>query len=335
MGDLANFLWAFATVKVHHKVLNSAASAVLERDNSLESFSEQDISNTLWSYAVLKVSNAELLKVSAAAFESRIHEFSIFGFVATLWAFATLRESLVSMKAVSEQLQQSERSVDMEPRGCAMLVWSMAKLRQNEHTEPLFLLLANRTILPKVNYFEARDVSNTLWAFATSQVMQQRMFEALTERGARIVSSFTPQAMANSMWACAKMRVCANNFFAAVVDVALKQSLRRWPSQALTTIYWSMFTTDSRAPLFTGAVIGQLQARAEEFNDMDLATLTVILQRDKKWPADFLELRHGMLTRIGRETRLRRLPRTYEALKKNTRLSLCTALFYEFCFFDQ
>ncbi|CAE8718246.1 unnamed protein product, partial [Polarella glacialis] len=316
--EFANLTWAFATVKLKHDFLGQVSERILaegSRQSLLLDFGEQDLSTLTWGFATLRLKDEQLLRAVAVQAEAKIHEFSVPGLVCTVWGFATLKVKPSFLPSAIERFQTGKTSDRLEPRGCSMLLWSMATLRHDEKSELFYLHLADRCILPLAQQFHAQDTSNCLWAFATARVQNQAVFQALAGRALRDIGSFTSQALANVAWACSKMRAADVEIADAATIEALRRPLRTWSPQALVTLCWASAEAKIPPVRLLGPVTDEMRSRPNAFNDVDLATLTLVLQADRGWGPEDEKLRRAALLRIAAEASRRVLPRTKHMLK--------------------
>merc|ERR1712062_795977 len=151
--------------------------------------------------------------------------------------------------------------------------------------------VADRYIVPQARLFHAQDVSNSLWAFATCRVQHQFAYEALAIRDVQIIQSFNQQGMANTVWSCAKMQALVPRLFEAAAAEACSRQLRDWSPRALVMLFWSFSEVRQCRLDLLPAVCTELQARAQAFNDVDLATLTALFRDGTVWPADIAHWR--------------------------------------------
>mmetsp|Transcript_38136 Transcript_38136/g.105040 ORF Transcript_38136/g.105040 Transcript_38136/m.105040 type:complete len:524 (+) Transcript_38136:66-1637(+) len=314
--EFSNLLWALAVVRVKDDdVLWHAPREIVTRwGPALEGFTEQDVSNIAWSYATLQVPQRELFQRISSAVETRTSEFTTVALVTTTWAFATLREDAPFARAATKNLEQRLEQVDV--RGCAMLLWALATLKYEEWMELFFVSIADRRVKPEVDMFHAQDVSNCLWAFATLRVMHTDAFELLATRAVKILDTANAQAITNVTWSCAKMQFKTPGLYESVVNEALRRSLRTWPPQSISLFSWALAEVGYTDVRLSEAIAGELQARREAFNDVDLATLAHFFRAEER--AVFRGAHSPAviaLTCIAAEVRRRALPRTKEALE--------------------
>lgn len=316
--ELSNLAYAYALMKFNHGVVEQVSTEVVNRAGPhLHPFIDQDIANFVWACASLQVQHSELFQATAVAMEARAHDFSPTGLVNILWAFATLRESAPFVQVVLDRLEDENQCRGLEPRAAANTLWSLATLRhKDERCAAFCMLAAQNCILPQANILHPQDVSNVLWAFTTTRLEHPQLFSALGSRTISAIDIFNHQALGNVAWACARMQVPATEeVLNAIADEALrKHSLKSWSPQSMTTVSWALAESGTWHGDFLTAVSSELQARADAFNDVDLATLAVVFRPHEVWAPGLAGTRRAAMARIMGEASRRLLPRTRDAL---------------------
>ncbi|CAJ1398038.1 unnamed protein product [Effrenium voratum] len=79
------------------------------------------------SLATLQIRDVELLAAAGQEVDAKVQLFTPQGLVCTTWAFASLRLEAVFLDKAVARLQEFQ----LEPKGCAMLLWSLATLRKD------------------------------------------------------------------------------------------------------------------------------------------------------------------------------------------------------------
>lgn len=316
--DWSGLAWAFGTVSADHPLMDGLAKTLNERKDFLSTCGEQEVSSIIWAFATLKKksSSPALLESTAAEVKLRTHEFSVQSLVNITWGFATLRARPAFLPEVLEQIQGNLGWRELGPRGSARLLWSLATARRSDQSELFYFLLADRVILPLASEFQAQDVSNVLWAFATARVRHDPVFKALAARSHEIIAHFVPQALVNVAWACAKMRAQAPQLLEAAAAETVRRDLRAWTPQGLVTLCWSCAEYGYREIQLLEATIQELSRRPKTFNDVDLATLVAVLAPESGWSSSFDATRRTALELIAHQAKAIRLPFTREALRQ-------------------
>ncbi|CAE7896968.1 rha-1 [Symbiodinium microadriaticum] len=309
--DLANLTWSFAAAKLSHDLLKQVPALVLEDSRGVAAFEEQDLSALAWGLATLRLREEELLQALGEEVTVKLASFTVPGLICTTWAFASLRVKAPFLREALDQLRHSGR---LEPRGCSMMLWSLASLRHDDRSELFYYLMADTVILPRARDFEAQDVSNCLWAFATARVQHEAVFQALVSQATQSVHRFTSQALANTTWACAKMHAReAKAMVEVAADEALRRPQRTWSSQGLVTLCWASAEVQVAPARLLTSVTEELHSRPNAFNDVDLATLVFTL-KEELWQ-EHQHVRQACLLRIRAETARRHLPATSGMLR--------------------
>ena len=64
-----------------------------------------------------------------------------------------------------------------------------------------------KAAVPKLGEFNAQDVSNTAWAYATAGHAAPELFDAMAEAAVPKLGEFTEQALANTAWALSLIHI--------------------------------------------------------------------------------------------------------------------------------
>ncbi|CAJ1412994.1 unnamed protein product, partial [Effrenium voratum] len=123
--EISNLTWSFAKTKLSHQLLASVREVA--KSKGLNSFEEQDLSSFTWGLATLQIRDVELLAAAGQEVDAKVQLFTPQGLVCTTWAFASLRLEAVFLDKAVARLQEFQ----LEPKGCAMLLWSLATLRKD------------------------------------------------------------------------------------------------------------------------------------------------------------------------------------------------------------
>ena len=73
-----------------------------------------------------------------------------------------------------------------------------------------------RDVALRVSEFNAQDIANTAWAFASLGQLDEKLFAAPAREAALRVSDFKAQGMANAVWAFATLGQLDEKLFAAL-----------------------------------------------------------------------------------------------------------------------
>ena len=61
----------------------------------------------------------------------------------------------------------------------------------------------------RLDQFNAQDLANTAWAFATVGQQDEQLFKALAKMAERHLDQFNAQGLANAAWALTESAACA------------------------------------------------------------------------------------------------------------------------------
>jgi len=310
---VSNLLWAFATIRVEHELFSWIAGQLAAGGGNLQDFQQLDISNTIWAYATVQCQHPEFFSLVASVVNNRMHEFEAQGLATTCWSFASLKTQASFIPCIIEHLEANRLWAKLEPRQCAMLVWSFATLRHYGQVEAFCLLFADRCVLHQIDSFHGQDVSSFLWAMSTTRVEHTEISDALTRRASEIAHSLPAQAMSNIIWAAAKLQVRSPDLLDAFTTEATKRQFRSWPPVSITTFCWALAEMGHDHTELLSFVGTELQTRIRHFNDIDLATVVRLL-RSPDLPANVILQHRRLLADIEEEAGRRHLPRTSETL---------------------
>eukprot|EP00441_Pelagodinium_beii_P002943 CAMPEP_0197701934 /NCGR_PEP_ID=MMETSP1338-20131121/123877_1 /TAXON_ID=43686 ORGANISM="Pelagodinium beii, Strain RCC1491" /NCGR_SAMPLE_ID=MMETSP1338 /ASSEMBLY_ACC=CAM_ASM_000754 /LENGTH=180 /DNA_ID=CAMNT_0043285695 /DNA_START=26 /DNA_END=564 /DNA_ORIENTATION=+ len=180
-------------MKMKHDLVETVSGFILKAEKqSLAGFQEQDLSTLTWGFASLRLRDESLFNAIGLEVAEKLPTFSLPGIVCTLWSFASLRVTPSFLDMAIHHLKFGRLADKLEPRGCSMLLWSLATLRSHGPDVELFYYhLAERCILPRVQRFHGQDISNCLWAFATARIQHEATFTALARQSLPAMSGFT------------------------------------------------------------------------------------------------------------------------------------------------
>eukprot|EP00747_Dinoflagellata_sp_TGD_P051099 gnl/TRDRNA2_/TRDRNA2_147154_c0_seq2.p2 gnl/TRDRNA2_/TRDRNA2_147154_c0~~gnl/TRDRNA2_/TRDRNA2_147154_c0_seq2.p2 ORF type:complete len:126 (+),score=23.64 gnl/TRDRNA2_/TRDRNA2_147154_c0_seq2:449-826(+) len=88
--ELANVVWAFATLGFSDEKMLAAVAREVQRRSCSGVFSTQNIANTAWSFATLSQLDQRLFAALATTARLVVDEFTAQGVANTVWAFAML-----------------------------------------------------------------------------------------------------------------------------------------------------------------------------------------------------------------------------------------------------
>jgi hypothetical protein len=105
--------------------------------------------------------------------------------------------------------------------------------------------------LQKVNDFNARDVSQLVWAFATMKVDDSKLFQSVGDvvAGKDILSSFKFRDLSETVWAFATAKQPHHDMFKKIGDAIISyKHLRGFKPEELSNIAWAFATAQVSHP---------------------------------------------------------------------------------------
>jgi very-short-patch-repair endonuclease len=118
--------------------------------------------------------------------------------------------------------------------------------------------------------FNAQNLANIAWAFATAGVPAPRLYATIAQQAEERIGIFTAQNLANIAWAFAKADVSAPRLYAAIAQEA-EARVSEFKAQELANIVWAFATAGVSAPRLFATIAQQAEARAGAFNAQSLA----------------------------------------------------------------
>eukprot|EP00927_Polykrikos_kofoidii_P078905 TRINITY_DN75702_c0_g1_i1.p1 TRINITY_DN75702_c0_g1~~TRINITY_DN75702_c0_g1_i1.p1 ORF type:complete len:896 (+),score=90.77 TRINITY_DN75702_c0_g1_i1:63-2690(+) len=215
--SLANFVWAFATLRVRELELTVAGAklypTIAERAvQEMINFNPQELANVLWAFATLGSRNVPLFDAAALRLVDMLRKLNAYDLGQTVWSYASVRlRSEILLDAVAVRVK--ERCDVHKPINISNLCWAFAKVDYSD--DDLYLCLA-QIAREEVHRFNPQDLSNVLWAMATVRVHDRDLFRAISARSKRFICSraelatqgvttFTLTEMASILWSLAKL----------------------------------------------------------------------------------------------------------------------------------
>tara|TARA_B100000513_G_scaffold193709_1_gene121435 strand:+ start:526 stop:3900 length:3375 start_codon:yes stop_codon:yes gene_type:complete len=124
----------------------------------------------------------------------------------------------------------------------------------------------------KVHLFNAQELANVAWAFATAGYPAPALFEAIALAAAEKVEGATAQNLANLAWAYATARHEAPALFDALAVEALQEGrLAQFSSQAIASTARAFAWAGHAAPGLFDALEVEASARLGEFTEQELS----------------------------------------------------------------
>ena len=117
--------------------------------------------------------------------------------------------------------EAARQAQDGAPRELANILWALAKFKLTEAAVPEVFDALSQACAAKAPAFNAQDVSNTAWAWATAGVStNQAGWDALAAHAPSKIESFDQRALSLTAWAFATSGVAAPPLFEAIAQAA-------------------------------------------------------------------------------------------------------------------
>ena len=166
--ELANIVWAFATLHAKHPALFKDIGDDINARDDLNAFTPQNLSNIVWAYATMNEQHPSL--------------------------FEKIGNTVVALDGLQS----------FAPQTFSNIVWAYATA--NVHHPDLFHKIGDALVKSNAfKSFKAQELSNTVWSFATANELRPDIF---TNVGDAIgescdLASFTAQSLSNIAWSYA------------------------------------------------------------------------------------------------------------------------------------
>ena len=140
-------------------------------------------------------------------------------------------------------------------------------------TPDLFDAISAEALRQGLGGFNAQDISNTAWAFATSGHAAPDLFDAISaEALCRGLGGFKEQNLFNTAWALATVGHAAPYLFDAISAEALRRGLGRFEEQGISNTAWAFATASHAAQdLFDAISAEALRRGLGGFNVQNLS----------------------------------------------------------------
>jgi hypothetical protein len=245
--ELANFVWAYATVGIKHSALfNKVGDQVVLLDN-LKSFYPQALANTVWAFAKAGMQHPGLFNKVGEHIVA-LDNFKAFNSQALAniaWAYATAGvEHPDLFKKFADHIVASDILKSFKPQEISNIVWAYATAGVQH--PPLFDKVGNHVVVTNDIWFGPQEHANIVWAFATANPLRVDLFKkigiAIANRGD--FQSFHEQELANIAWAYAVANADAPMIFNNNFTDALLQMQHRFISEHYIQLYqWHLWQT--------------------------------------------------------------------------------------------
>ena len=141
--------------------------------------------------------------------------------IAKLEARRTKRDDRVDKAFHVLAKEAARQAQDGAPRELANILWALAKFKLTEAAMPEVFDALSQACAAKAPAFNAQDVSNTAWAWATAgATSNQAGWDALAAHAPSKIESFDQRALSLTAWAFATSGVAAPPLFEAIAQAA-------------------------------------------------------------------------------------------------------------------
>jgi hypothetical protein len=269
--EIANILWAFATLGIKDKKLFDDFANEIKKRN-LSSFNPQDFANILWAFATLGIKDKKLFDDFANEIKKRnLSSFKPQEFSNILWAFATL--GIKDKKLFDGFANDIEKKnlTSFTPQNIANILWAFATLSIKDIK--LFHAFAN-DIEKRNNLadFAPQAIANILWAFATLDIKDKIFDDFANEIEKRNLSSFKPQEIANILWAFANLGIKDKKLFDDFAS-DIKRNLSFFTPQHIANILWAFATQGIKDKIIHDFAIEIEKRNLRDFKPQDFANI--------------------------------------------------------------
>ena len=177
--------------------------------------------------------------------------------------------------------EAARQAQDGAPRELANIMWALAKFKLTEAAAPEVFDALAQACAAKAPAFNAQDVSNTAWAWATAGVSTNQGWDALAAHAPSKIESFDQRALSLTAWAFATAGVAAPPLFEAIAQAAPARMARdEFDAQGYANTAWAFatagYTSSSTggvspsSPLFD-AIAEYAPAHIDEFKPQELS----------------------------------------------------------------
>ncbi len=260
--ELANGLWAFATLEQRHEAfLGRVAGRALR---TLAEFTPQEQANTAWAIARLQLGGPrqeegagdveeeeKLLDAIARSTLRGLEEFNPQDLASTSWAFAKLlgtrggHEAYLFGGIVGRALRQGTGGLaGFNPQDLAQTAWAFAtmEVRIGEGFRGALAAQALRSL----EEFDPQQLANTSWALAKWGERDDSLLKAMARKAVRALPDFSAQNLANTAWSFAMLDWNPGGEFVQGISVQMGKALAEFLPQELGTAAWALARLGAR-----------------------------------------------------------------------------------------
>ncbi|KAH8073547.1 hypothetical protein JL721_2850 [Aureococcus anophagefferens] len=305
--ELANVAWAFATANLDEPELFAALAA--SATPRLSRFSAQELANTAWAFAkrlgpavgsAPKNGEDAACRLARAMFAELCDEACLrFGGGAygpdgepldgfkpqelanVCWAMATAGSAATGSGTAPAEAARIMDAPATQPQNLANICWAFAKsgCGSPDAVDALFAAVG-RSAVRRVDEFNAQELGNTAWAYATAGRDHPALFDAIAASAMPRVDRFIAQNLANTVWAYATAGHARPDLFDAVAREVARRADEFKP-QELANTAWAYATAHKALPgdrptkhrVLFDALADSADHRLRDFNNQGLSNL--------------------------------------------------------------
>jgi RAP domain len=140
------------------------------------------------------------------------------------------------------------------------------------HKAPSLFKAIAKAAQVRINDFNPQALSNTAWAFATSNHEAPSLFDAIARAAQVRINDFDPRALSNMAWSFATLNHGAPTLLDAIANAAQVQ-INEFNPQDLANTAWAFATLNHGAPTLLDAIANAAQVQINEFKPQTLANM--------------------------------------------------------------
>ncbi|CEO95932.1 hypothetical protein PBRA_004622 [Plasmodiophora brassicae] len=219
--SLSTLAWAFAKSGLRADTMFQAiAEASVPK---LDQFSCQSLSTMVWSFATLNVPAPRLFQGVANLAARKLDDFSSLQLSNLLWAFVRANEQdEILLHSISVAV--TARIHEFTPQGLYSVAWAFA--RYPKETSPDVFIAIAKASESMLGDFDNQQLSNLLWAIASSGVRADNLFKRALPHVSAKLSQLNSRDVSQVLWAYATV---GHPKLAPLIYSATPQLMQRIP----------------------------------------------------------------------------------------------------------
>jgi len=203
------------------------------------------------------------------------------------YAVAKLRVTPSDTRCYSAFAQTSSKRLDaFNAQDISNLSWAFATAGANDPAILEVVALLPKAAHPKLRTFTSQGLANTCWALATLSVGTAEDMEPFAREIEGRLDEFKPQELSNAMWAFARLRIPDERFFELSGDMCVRK-MELFNAQNLTNVVWAYATVGlQHTRCFEATVACSLRA-LDGFNAQNLSNTIWAYARSEFYAPNF------------------------------------------------